>query len=359
MAQRKDYYEILGVEKNATEEEIKKKYRKLAMQYHPDRWANATDEEKKNAEEKFKEIAEANEVLSDPQKRHQYDNGGVFFGDGFDIDPMDIFRKMGGFDDFGPFGSFFGGGRGQNRVKRGKNVNVSVTISLEEAFNGCQKEVNVQKTTKCTNCNGTGSADGKDAKCQHCNGSGYVQKIQQFAPNSFSMTTAPCPECHGTGKIITTPCSKCVGSGVEYISKKETISIPKGIDDGMMFEIQGLGCEPEGDGINGNLIVTVHVINDPYFTRVDPINVVHYEDIPFNEVLLGFTKEFKCVDGTKVTVNAPELTPHGHSFIFRGKGMPNVNNPQQRGDYAVVINHKLPTRLTNKQKEILKNFNQN
>lgn len=357
MTQRKDYYEILGVDKNATEEEIKKKYRKLAMQYHPDRWSNASDEEKKNAEEKFKEIAEANEVLSDPQKRQQYDNGGVFFGDGFNIDPMDIFRRMGGFDDFNPFESFFGGGMNTNRVKRGQNVNVNVTITLDEAFKGVEKTVAVRKSKKCSSCNGTGSADGKSTVCQHCNGTGYVQNMRQMGPGSFSMITSPCKHCGGKGKTITTPCSKCGGTGIEYVTTTETVSIPKGIADGMMFEIQGLGCAPDGDGINGNLIVTVNVVKDNYFDRVDPVNVVHYENIPFNEALLGFKKEFRCVDGTSVTVNAPELTKDGQSFVFKGKGMPNVNNPQQRGDYAVVINHKLPNKLTDKQKEILKNFN--
>lgn len=358
MTERKDYYAILGVDKNATEDDIKKAYRKLAMKYHPDRWANASEEEKKEAEEKFKEIAEANEVLSDPNKRNQYDNGDMFFGDGFNIDPMDIFRKMGGFEDFGGFGSFFGGGRG-NRVQKGKNVSVNVNITLYEAFNGVDKEVKIPRSKKCSHCNGTGSKDGTDSKCPTCNGNGYVEQIRQMGPGAFSMTTTPCQHCHGTGKIVHDPCNHCNGTGIEYETNTETIHIPKGIANGMSFEIPGLGCEPEGGGIAGSLIVTVYVKKDNYFEFPDPINVIHYEEVPFNEALLGFTKTFKCVDGGTVTVNAPELTKHGQSFIFKGKGMPNVNNPQVRGDYAIVINHKLPNKLTQKQKNILKNFNQN
>lgn len=356
MTERKDYYEILGVDKNATEDEIKKKYRQLAMKYHPDRWVNASDVEKKEAEEKFKEIAEANEVLSDPQKRHQYDNGGMFYGDGFDIDPMDIFRRMSGFDDMPGFGSFFGGGR-TNRPQKGRNVSVSVNITLNEAFTGVDKDVRIPRSKKCSHCHGTGSQDGTDTKCPVCGGTGMIQQMHQMGPGSFSMTTTQCQHCNGTGKIITNPCKHCNGSGVEYETTNETIHIPKGIANGMSFSIQGLGCEPEGDGIPGNLIVTVYVDRDDYFELADPINVIHYENVPFNEALLGFTKEFKCVDGTTVIVNAPELTKHGQSFIFKGKGMPDVNNPQLRGDYAVVINHKLPKTLTQKQRDILKNFN--
>lgn len=355
MTERKDYYAILGVDKNATEDEIKKKYRQLAMKYHPDRWVNASESEKKAAEEKFKEIAEANEVLSDPQKRHQYDNGGMFFGDGFNIDPMDIFRKMGGFDEFGGFGSFFGGGQG-NRVQRGRNVAVNVNITLAEAFTGVDKQVKIKRSKKCSHCHGTGSENGSNSTCPVCNGSGMFQQMRQMGPGAFSMISTPCQNCKGTGKVITKPCKHCNGSGLEYETTTETIHIPKGIANGMSFEIQGLGCEPEGNGIPGNLIVTVYVETDSYFEFPDPINVIHYEEVPFNKALLGFTQEFKCVDGTKVTVNAPELTKHGQPFVFKGKGMPNVNNPQVRGDYAVVINHKLPDKLSDKQKDILKNF---
>jgi len=355
MTEQKDYYAILGVDKNATEDDIKKAYRKLAMKYHPDRWANASEEEKKEAEEKFKEIAEANEILSDPQKRNQYDNGGMFFSDGFNIDPMDIFRKMGGFDDLGGFGSFFGGGMG-NRVHRGRNVSTVVNITLSEAFNGVDKKVQIPRSKKCSHCHGTGSEEGHNTTCTVCGGSGMVNQTKQLGPGSFSLISTPCPHCHGTGKVITNPCKHCDGSGLEHETVTETIHIPKGIANGMSFEIKGLGCEPEGEGMPGNLIVTVYVEKDSYFELPDQMNVIHYEEVPFNKALLGFTQEFKCVDGTKVTVNVPELTKHGQSFIFKGKGMPNVNNPSIRGDYAIVINHILPLHLSDKQKDVLKNF---
>jgi molecular chaperone DnaJ len=185
-------------------------------------------------------------------------------------------------------------------------------------------------------------------------------KMKQFGPGQFSMTQRPCQHCGGTGKDMNvSPCRHCNGTGKELDYTTEYVEFPRGVDNGMAFRVEGKGNAPEVNGINGDLILHVNIVKDGYFERPDNLNVIHYETVPFAKALLGFTKEFKCVDGTTVTVNAPELTKHGQSFIFKGKGMPDVNNPSMRGDYAVVINHKLPTRLTNKQKEILKNFNQN
>lgn len=347
----KDYYSILGVSKDASEDDIKKAYRKLALQYHPDRWANGTEEEKKNAEEKFKEIAEANEVLSDPQKRQQYDNGGADFNfDGFD--PMDIFSRMGG---FGGFSSFFGGGH-QQRVNRGEDVEAYVTLTLKEAYEGGNRVINYETNVPCHHCNGTGSSDGKDCTCSTCHGSGMIMD-RQVRGNTIFQSSRPCPTCGGRGKEIKHPCHHCHGTGLEQESHSENITLPRGLADGMSMRVPQLGGAPQGgNGINGDLIINIMVQNDPYFTRVDQLNLVHYEDVPFNEALLGFKKEFKCIDGSTVTVNAPELTEHGKSFIFKGKGMPNVNNEHQVGDYAVVIRYKLPSRLTSKQRDILKNF---
>jgi molecular chaperone DnaJ len=341
--ERKDYYEILGVSRDASQDDIKKKFRSLAVKFHPDKLVNATDEEKKEAEEKFKEISEAYDILSNPDKRKQYDNGGIPNFDNI-------------WDEFGnPFENFFG--RRTQRVNKGSDIQINVEITLKEAYTGIEKKVEVIRTEKCSTCNGTGSKDGKDSKCLHCNGTGMITETFQMGPGSFSMSQRPCNHCKGTGKVITNPCNSCKGSGVVQKKTIDTISIPRGLSNGMAFAIQGAGNAPHnGNGINGDLIVRVYVKEDVYFTRPDEINLIHYDEVPFNECLLGFTKEYQTIDGSTVTVNAPELTPHGKAFIFKGKGMPHPQNPNMIGDYAVVINYKLPKSLTKEQKEKLKNF---
>lgn len=356
MAEQKDYYEILGVSKDASDDDIKKAYRKLAMKYHPDRWSNGTEEEKKDAEQKFKEIAEANEVLSDPQKRQQYDNGGFEF-DASDFDPFEMFRNMaGGFGGFGGmFDGMFGGGGGQ-RINRGTNVQAHVSMTLEEAYFGGDKKVTVTRQKSCVHCNGTGSADGTTSTCPQCKGTGRIVKHIQLSPNSYQTIETICQHCGGTGKKITTPCSHCNGSGLESVTTTETFDFPRGLSDGMVINIPGMGNEPNGGGQNGDLHIIVHIYPHSYYTRPDEINLIHYDEVPFNECLLGFKKEYMAIDGTKVVVDAPELTPHGKAFFFKGKGMPHPNNPNIVGDYAVVINHKLPNKLTDEQKKKLKEF---
>ena len=359
MAENKDYYEILGIteeEKKLSQSEfekvLKKKYRSSALKYHPDRWANGTEEEKKDAEQKFKEIAEANEVLSDPQKRQMYDNGGFEFNtDGFD--PFEMFRNMAG-SFGGGFSDFFGGGR--QRVNRGSSVQAHVSMTLEEAYFGGDKKVTVTRQKSCVHCNGTGSADGKTSTCPQCQGRGRIAKHIQLSPNSYQTIETVCQHCGGTGKKITTPCSHCNGSGLETVTTTETFDFPRGLSDGMVINVPGMGNEPNGGGQNGDLHIIVHIYPHSYYTRPDEINLIHYDDVPFNDCLLGFKKEYMAIDGTKVVVDAPELTPHGKAFIFKGKGMPHPNNPNIVGDYAVVINHKLPNKLTSEQKKKLKDF---
>lgn len=360
----KDYYEILGIteeEKKLPTEEFnkvcKKKYRLNAVKFHPDKWANGTEEEKANAEQKFKEIAEANEVLSDPQKRQMYDNGGFEFNaDGFN--PFEMFRKMAG-EGFGGgmFDEIFSRMRGgRQRVEKGSDIHTNITLTLEEAYRGGSKTIKINREKPCSHCNGTGSKDGKDTTCPHCKGQGTITKMHQSRPGSISMHQITCPNCGGTGKIITNPCNHCNGKGVEYVSIEETIDLPRGLNDRMTVSFKGKGNEPKNGGVYGNLHVDVTVLPDPYFNRPDELNLIHYDDVPFNECLLGFTKEYKAIDGSIVKVTVPELTLHGTPFIFKGKGMPNPNNENIVGDYGVVIRYKLPKTLTKEQKEILKNF---
>ena len=358
MTENKDYYAILEVSKDATEDEIRKKYRSLAKKFHPDKWTNGSESEKNEAEQKFKDIAEAYEVLSDPQKRQMYDNGGFEF-DTNGFDPFEMFRNMtgGGFSSmFGDLGGMFGNMGGGRQVSRGSNIQTNISLTLEEAFKGGNREIVVTRKKSCVHCNGTGSADGKNATCAQCNGTGRITKTMQMGPGAMQVIHTTCPHCNGSGKQIVTPCTKCNGTGLETETVTETIKLPRGLSNGMTININGAGNEAPSGGINGDLHINVYVKEDNYFTRPDDLNLIHYDEVPFNECLLGFKKEYNAIDGTKVVVNAPELTPHGKAFIFKGKGMPHPQHPNIIGDYAVVINHKLPSKLTKEQRKKLENF---
>ena len=358
----KDFYKILEItdeEKEKKGEEFnaicKKHYHKLAMSLHPDRWANASEQEKKDAEEKFKDVAEAYEILSDPNKRTQYDNGGTDFDfDGFD--PMDIFMRMNHMGGFGsPFGSFFG--FNEQRAKRGSDIQIEVELTLEEAYKGGKRTIQIPRNVTCTHCNGTGSEDGKEAKCPDCNGNGFVSIKRNLGPNQISVMRTVCKKCRGTGRIISNPCHKCHGNGLEINYVTDVIDLPGGVSNNMVFVVPEKGNAPDdGNGMNGNLQVIIKIKEHCYFKMADEMNVIHYEEVPFNEALIGFEREVKCLDGSKVTVKASQLTNDGKAFIFKGKGMPNVNNNSILGDYAVIIKYKLPDRLTDKQIEMLKNF---
>jgi molecular chaperone DnaJ len=358
MTEKKDYYAILEVSKDATEDEIRKKYRSLAKKFHPDKWTNGSESEKKEAEQKFKDIAEAYEVLSDPQKRQMYDNGGFEF-DTSGFDPFEMFRNMtgGGFGSmFGDLGGMFGNMGGGRQVSRGSNIQTNISLTLEEAFEGGNREIVVTRKKSCVHCNGTGSADGKNATCVQCNGTGRITKTMQMGPGAMQVIHTTCPHCNGSGKQIVTPCTKCNGTGLETETVTETIKLPRGLSNGMTININGAGNEAPNGGINGDLHINVYVKEHNYFTRPDELNLIHYDEVPFNECLLGFKKEYNAIDGTKVVVNAPELTPHGKAFIFKGKGMPHPQHPNVIGDYAIVINHKLPKSLTKEQRKKLDNF---
>ena len=349
----KNFYDILGIteeEKKLSQSEfeklLKKNYRELSKRWHPDRYATKSEAERQEAEDKFKEITEAYNTLSDATKRQQYDfsqNGGGF--DGFDdMDPFSFFRNM-----HGGFGQ-------QPRVAKGQNVQVEVQVTLEDVFHGGEKEVEYDVLRACRHCNGTGSANGKAETCSTCNGSGMITDVQRRG-NMQTITQHPCPHCHGTGKKITNPCPKCGGNGVEAIKEKERVTIPKGVNTGQYYVIKGKGCEPNASKgvqtINGDLIVVFNVINNGELSR-DGDNLIYNLKVDVYDALLGCDKKIKTIDGKEITFNIPECTNHGHVFTIKDKGLPNMNNPQYIGDMKVIINIIMPKTLSNKDREYLK-----
>lgn len=358
MADKRDYYEVLGVSKGASDDELKKAYRKLAKKYHPD--LNPND---KVAEKNFKEVNEAYEVLSDKEKRARYDQfghagvdpnfgaGGGGFGGG-----------MGGFD-FGDIGdifeSFFGGGMGgarrsnPNAPRRGEDLHTSVVISFFEACKGCKKQIRVNKTVTCSDCGGSGSAKGSTPQtCPDCGGSGYV-KVQQRTAFGVMSSTRPCAKCHGKGKIITSPCSSCNGTGVTTKISNLDVDIPAGIDDGQTLSLRGQGNAGKNGGPSGDLHVTVTVRPDPIFTR-DGYDIWCTLPITYSQAVLGDEAVVPTIDG-KVKYNIPEGTQPGTRFRLRGKGVQHLNG-RGRGDQYVEITLEVPKNLTKEQKNALNNF---
>ena len=356
---KRDYYEVLGVEKGAAEDEIKKAYRKLAAKYHPDVNHEA------DAEAKFKEINEAYEVLSDADKRSRYDQFG-FAG----VDPNfgagaaggDPFGGFGGFSGFGGFGDIFsdlfggGGSRssgGANRAQRGENVVVKVDVTFEEAAFGCKKEVNVSKVETCDQCGGSGAAEGTQPEtCPQCHGSGQVRTTQSFMGMTMQSTSA-CPTCGGRGKIIKTPCQRCKGKGRIKRSRTLSVDIPAGIDNGQSVRVREQGNAGSNGGPNGDLMVAVAIKPHELFTR-DGANVYCEMPISFAQAAIGGELEVPTLDG-KVRYSVPEGTQTGTTFRLRGKGIPYVGY-KNRGDQYVTVVVETPTKLNKEQKELLKKF---
>ena len=356
---KRDYYEVLGVEKGASAEEIKKAYRKAAMKYHPDR--NPGNQE---AEEKFKEVGEAYEVLSDDDKRSRYDQfgfagvdpnygagqgnpyGGGFGGGGF-----------GGFGDFGDiFSEFFGGGtstRGasQNAPRRGENVMSHLELTFEEAAFGCEKEVASQRIENCAACSGSGSADGNIETCTQCHGTGSVRTTQNFMGMQMQSTTV-CPRCNGKGKVIKTPCNTCKGKGKVRRTNKVKVKIPAGVDAGQSVRVRGEGCVGSNGGPNGDLLVEVYIKRHPIFVREDR-DVLCEVPISFTQAALGATIQVPTLDG-KVEYEIPEGTQTGREFVLRDKGIPEINNPRRRGNHRFTVVVETPTHLTKEQKDLLR-----
>ena len=357
MAEKRDYYEVLGLQKGADEASIKKAYRGLAKKYHPD--LNPGDAE---AEAKFKEVNEAYAVLSDAEKKAQYDQfghaafdqtagggyGGGGFGGGFD------------FGDLGDiFGSFFGGGFGgssqrRNAPTRGDDVGVRVTVTFEEAAFGVKKDISFNRVEKCSSCQGSGAAKGTKAEtCSTCGGAGQRRITQRIGGMAFQ-TTAACDACRGTGRIIKTPCSDCRGSGYVKVTKKLSVNIPAGIDDGERIALRGQGCDGRNGGPAGDVLITVNVKRHSLFER-DGYNL--YCDVPITvaEATLGAEIEIPTLEGP-YKYEIPEGTQPGTKFTLRQKGIPYVNNSNKRGDLIFTANVEIPKSLNSKQKEHMRAF---
>ena len=357
MADKRDYYEVLGVDKGASEDELKKAYRKLARKYHPD-----LNKDNPEAADKFKEVNEAYEVLSDKDKRAKYDQFG-FAG----VDPSygggaAGAGGFGGFDmgDLGDlFGSFFGGGFGggrsqrRNAPQRGESIQQNLILSFEEAAFGCEKEISFNCIDTCDDCGGTGAAKGTTAEtCPNCRGTGSVMQTQR-TPLGVFQTQTSCPNCRGTGKIIKKPCAKC--GGVGRLRKKRTfkVKVPAGIDEGQVLRERGMGSAGVNGGPAGDLLISISIRPHPIFTR-EGQDV--YVDIPvsFVQAALGDTLQVPTIDG-RVEYKMPEGTQTGTVFRMRGKGIQNLNG-RGRGDQYVRVNVEVPKNLSDKQKKLLREF---
>ena len=354
MADKRDYYEVLGVSKDADEATIKKAYRKLAKKYHPD-----TNPGDKEAEAKFKEASEAYAVLSDSEKRRQYDqlghaafeNGGGGGASGFDFGDMgDIFGDIFGSD---IFGSMFGGGRSRNNngPRRGADIRVNVRITFAESVTGTSKTIDVTLKDPCSKCNGTGAKPGTHPEtCSKCGGKGQVVYTQQ-SMLGMVRNVQPCPDCNGTGKIIKEKCPDCYGTG--YISSKKTIEvkIPAGIDNGQCVRIQGKGEPGVNGGQRGDLLVAVMISADPEFER-DGYNIFSNVKISYPTAVLGGEIKVKTVDG-EVLYDVKPGTDSGTRVRLKGKGMPTVRNASVRGDHYITLVVDIPKKLTSEQKDLL------
>jgi len=360
MAEKRDYYEVLGVDKNASADEIKKAYRKKAIQYHPDK--NPGDKE---AEEKFKEAAEAYDVLSDPQKKARYDqfghagmNGaGGFSSGGFSMEDIfshfgDIFGGSfgGGFGDF--FGGGFGGGssRGGRRVQRGSDIRIKVKLNLQDVAHGVEKTVKINKFVTCPDCGGKGALNESDIKtCDHCHGTGMITKIAQTILGQMQ-TSSPCPYCGGEGKKIINPCKKCSGSGLIKSAEEITFKIPAGVQSGMTLTVQGKGNAAKNGGIPGNLLVVIEEEQDPVLQR-DGNDLIYTLYLSVIDAITGCNAEIPGVDG-KLKIKIDAGTQPGKMLRLRGKGIPDVNG-YGTGDLLIFVQVWVPKKLDKKEKELL------
>ena len=365
MAESKDYYSILGVSKDATADDLKKAYRKLAKQYHPD--AQHTDEDKKKAEAKFKEINEAYSVLSDENKRAQYDRFGSNFeqagfgGSGFGgYSNAYDFSGFGGidFDLEDILGSVFGGGFGSSSKKsqgptRGADIRTNMSLKFEEAAFGVKKEISITRNEKCDSCNGSGAKPGSRViTCDKCGGRGKIQMTQNTIMGAFS-TVKTCDKCSGTGKVIETPCEKCSGKGIVRKSRKIEINVPAGIDDGQAISLRGEGDAGKKGGPNGDLYVVMKVAPHKYFKR-NGFDISANVRVPFTKMALGGDIKIPTLEG-EMEFNIPEGTTTGTKFRVKDQGIP-ILNGKGRGNLEFTVDVDVPKKLTDKQREILTEF---
>ena len=350
MAEKRDYYEVLGVSRNAEAAEIKKAYRKLALQYHPDK-----NPGNKEAEEKFKEAAEAYDVLSNEEKRRRYDQfghaglggAGGFGGGGMSMD--DIFSHFGDiFGSFGGFGGFGGSGRSARRVNRGTNLRVKVKLTLEEVATGVEKKIKVKKYVADDHCHGTGAKNGTSySTCSTCHGTGQVTRVQQTILGAMQ-TTSTCPTCGGEGKIINEKCEYCNGEGVQLSEEVITLNIPAGVSDGMQLSLSGKGNAARRGGVNGDLIVLIEEVEHQDLVR-DGNDLLYNIFISYPDAVLGSSVEIPTLEG-KVKVKIDAGTQPGK--ILRLKGIPDING-YGKGDLLIKVNVWIPKNLSKDDKKVV------
>ena len=371
MATKRDYYEVLGVEKGASTDEIKSAYRKLALKWHPDKWVNGTDAEKKTAEEKFKEASEAYSVLSDPDKKARYDQFGHAGVEGqtggFDFSSFnlnDLLNNIfgGGFGGFGGgfggFGGFGGGGQAQQRVYRGRDIRTRVRLTLEEIARGVEKEVTIERNEPCPDCGGKGAKNASDIQtCPDCHGTGQVQRVS----NSFfgqTVTYSTCPRCGGEGKILKNPCRTCGGTGL--VRKKATVkvTIPAGVEDGMQLSVRGAGHAAKNNGTNGDLLVVIEEIPHSQLKR-DGQNLFYTQILSVMDAMLGTEVTIPCLDGS-YKIKVEPGTQSGTVVRLRGRGLPAVKGyGSGTGDLYVKFLVWIPKKLSRSEKEMFESIRRN
>ena len=367
MAEKRDYYEVLGLQKGASADDIKGAYRKAALKWHPDRWVSGTDAEKKTAEEKFKEASEAYSVLSDPDKKAKYDQFGFAGVDGAGAQDWsqgfgnlnDILNNLfggafGGFGGFGGFGDFgFGGGQQGPRQQRGRDIRTRVRVTLEEIANGCEKEVTIERNRPCPDCGGRGARNASDVKtCPTCKGKGTIQTMTNTLFGR-AINTSVCPHCNGTGTVVTNPCGRCKGTGLVRVKETVKVRIPAGVEDGMQLSLRGEGHAAPQGGVNGDLLVIVEEQPHTQLKR-DGANLFYTRVISVADAMLGCEIQVPGLDGP-LPLKLDAGTPSGTVQRLRGKGLPSVNSYglSSRGDLYVKILVWIPRKLGRAEREAI------